>query len=730
MLRIRLALAKPAQISHKGDDETPSTVPGYFEHAHSIGPKSEQYGGGITMSCEFGAKLQWDPWDYPWNADGVDCTPHCLYQILTDESERCELSTSWNEEDAKALQRLLAAYEAVGAEAGVPNPIDQHWNEQGMPHDSVGCVAAGRSGYWEPCLSPLPPSADSTKVRAKARLKTDESAQTISQDGGDREAARPNIVFFLTDDLDLMLGGMDQIHQPKHIPALRKRGAEVQNWFAHTPVCCPSRSEIITGKMFHNLALTHGPNDRPMDRWNTDGHGHPQQCMYINETALSPGPTVFEHLGAAGWAVGVFGKYLNLSPRSGSTEPEPWSPGLDNSNPVRAPTGVHTYFVNPGPMAKSSLDASGEYYPAWYLLGSPSFNGTYTNGVASGPPGNRTVTGMLYETDMLARHATKWLRNVTAVTADNPSRPFFAYIAPHGPHGAALPAPEHAKAFPNVTAPRNPLSWNFSGIDHHWLVKQQPPVREHEVVAADAHFRRRWQCMLSVDELVGAVIETMAELSVLSHTYIFFSSDHGFHFHELRLGVGKWNVYDTDTRVPMLVSGPGIHADSVISTLVGSHIDLAATWLALAGLQPAPEMDGVSLLPSLLNEPDDPTLPMATRTLLHQQRQAKYYEPRMAYIEYHGLGNVIGQGRLMDCFNNTYRALRFVNHSRYGDLLYAEFGSDFLIDEVVFVEAYNMTTDPWSTNNIATVLDAADRVDLSSMATELWSCSHASCVIR
>jgi N-acetylglucosamine-6-sulfatase len=196
-------------------------------------------------------------------------------------------------------------------------------------------------------------------------------------------------------------------------------------------VCCPSRSEILTGKFFHNLVLT------PTDRWNTDGHGHAQQCMYINETRLSPGPTFAEHLGSAGFAVGIFGKYLNLSPRSAHDAPEPWSTGPNNINPVSAPTGVHTYFVNPGPMAKSELDATGEYYPAWFLLGSPAFNGTFQNGVN----GTRE-----YETDLLARHANQWLRTVNE---EDPTQPFFLYIAPHGPHGCAIPSlfMTHARHF-------------------------------------------------------------------------------------------------------------------------------------------------------------------------------------------------------------------------------------------------------------------------------------------
>ena len=56
---------------------------------------------------------------------------------------------------------------------------------------------------------------------------------------------------------------------------------------------------------------------------------------------------------------------------------------------------------------------------------------------------------------------------------------------------AAIPAPQHRSAFPNVTAPRDMPSWNLSAPDHHWLVSQQPPTREAEVVAGDEHFRNR-----------------------------------------------------------------------------------------------------------------------------------------------------------------------------------------------------------------------------------------------
>ena len=101
---------------------------------------------------------------------------------------------------------------------------------------------------------------------------------------------RPNFILFLADDQDVLLGGFGLgtgQPLPHAIPALRKHGTIVTHWFAHTPVCCPSRAEILTGRMFHNLQR------RPTDRWDTDGHGHPKQCMHINESALSPGSILF-----------------------------------------------------------------------------------------------------------------------------------------------------------------------------------------------------------------------------------------------------------------------------------------------------------------------------------------------------------------------------------------------------------------------------------------------------
>jgi hypothetical protein len=67
--------------------------------------------------------------------------------------ERNELRNSVRPADVKALGRLLVAYQNVGKQPGMPNPLDLLWNEQGTPYDPRACeAAAAGGGYWQPWL--------------------------------------------------------------------------------------------------------------------------------------------------------------------------------------------------------------------------------------------------------------------------------------------------------------------------------------------------------------------------------------------------------------------------------------------------------------------------------------------------------------------------------------------------------------------------------------------------
>jgi arylsulfatase A-like enzyme len=67
---------------------------------------------------------------------------------------------------------------------------------------------------------------------------------------------------------------------------------------------------------------------------------------------------------------------------------------------------------------------------------------------------------------------------------------------------------------------------------------------------------------------------------------------------EHRLLPGKMTAFDTDIRVPLVITGPGIRPGTKISALA-ENIDLAPTFEALAGRVPPPGVDGRSLVPLL-----------------------------------------------------------------------------------------------------------------------------------
>ena len=78
-------------------------------------------------------------------------------------------------------------------------------------------------------------------------------------------AAPPNIVYVMTDDQDIELGGLDPMPNTRRL--LGEQGATGSAFYVATPICCPSRTETLSGRLYHNVL-------------SADLQG----CMHVNST--------------------------------------------------------------------------------------------------------------------------------------------------------------------------------------------------------------------------------------------------------------------------------------------------------------------------------------------------------------------------------------------------------------------------------------------------------------
>jgi len=111
-------------------------------------------------------------------------------------------------------------------------------------------------------------------------------------------------------------------------------------------------------------------------------------------------------------------------------------------------------------------------------------------------------------------------------------------------------------------------------------------------------------CVQGVDDGVGKVLDYLEQNDLAKNTVVMYSADNGWYLGDLGL-YDKRFMYEPGLRVPLLASGPGIKAGNVPNALV-ANIDLAPTFLDLAGLPVPDSMQGRSVAPLLRGEsPDD-----------------------------------------------------------------------------------------------------------------------------
>jgi arylsulfatase A-like enzyme len=358
-----------------------------------------------------------------------------------------------------------------------------------------------------------------------------------------------------------------KVNQTPHLDRLAEQGTRFTNSFVTNSICTPSRATLLTGQYSH---LNGVPVFNRFD---------------------SSRDTVAKHLQAGGYHTGMIGK---------------WHLGSD-------PVGFDRWIVLPG---------QGEYWNPAFLV-----------------PGHRlSLQG--HCTDITTELGIEFLKTRPR------EKPFFLMLHQKAPHRNWQPDERNQALFKDKVVPEPDTLWDDYATRPAALpenqqtvardlnnrdLKREPPAdltgpqraawynsvpkeltSDGKLLRGDDLTKWKYQrymqdylaCVQGVDDGVGKILDYLEEAGLADNTVVFYSADNGWYLGDLGM-YDKRFMYEPGLRVPLMARGPGIKAGSTPPQFV-VNLDLAPTFLDLAGMSIPSFMQGKSLVPLLRGEaPDD-----------------------------------------------------------------------------------------------------------------------------
>lgn len=424
-------------------------------------------------------------------------------------------------------------------------------------------------------------------------------------------AAPPNIVFILVDDLrhdTLGYMGHSFVETP-HIDALAAEGMQFTNAFVTTSLCSPSRASFLTGQYMHHHKVVDNADRMP--------------------AATVTFPQILQQ---AGYETAFIGK---------------WHMG--GSSDVRRP-GFHHWV---------SFRGQGTYAPERQVL---NVNG-------------QKLPRKKYMTDELTDYAEQWLSERSG------QKPFLLYLSHKGVHGLYDPAFRHRDRYkratfvPPATMAKTP---QYEVGKPMWVRDQRNswhgvefPYHGRSGQSIAEMYKHYCEMILSIDDSVGRVMESLRRAKVDQETIVLFTSDGGHLWGEHGL-IDKRCAYEASIRIPLLAWWPKrIQARTRCAALV-ANIDVAPTLLSLAGVTVPKTMDGRSLV-GLLDDPSatgawrknllyeyywEPSFPQTPTTFALRSQQYKL-------IQYHGIWDT---DELYDIVQDPEETRNLIQDPKFNDL--------------------------------------------------------------
>ena len=194
-----------------------------------------------------------------------------------------------------------------------------------------------------------------------------------------------------------------------------------------------------------------------------------------------------------------------------------------------------------------------------------------------------------YSTDVFRDKALDVLRSAP--------EPFFLQLATLAPHRPFQRAPRHRGRYTGVPVTEPPSFDEADVSDKPEWVRALPALTRSQRGRMDSDRRKAWEALLAVDEAITALLDQLAASGRLDNTVVVVTSDNSLSFGEHRWREAKNCAYEACVHVPLLVRYPGAVARTV-PDVVG-NVDLAPTFVDLAGATARRPPDGFSLVPLL-----------------------------------------------------------------------------------------------------------------------------------
>jgi iduronate 2-sulfatase len=387
--------------------------------------------------------------------------------------------------------------------------------------------------------------------------------------GAEDKSRKPNVLFLMADDMRVELGCYASRFnaQTPNIDALAKSGVRFDRNYCQFPLCNPSRASLLTGRKPSSTGVLGNRTDFRKE--------HPDW------------KTLPQLFGDNGYATMRAGKIYHGGiddAKSWNTESEPDHPTDDGSGPQIG----HNKEI-----PRVQIPQPGGVLPP---LPADNARAAYSDRIVV-LDGNGEGHGDFRTADRTIENLRKYK-----------DQPFFigcGFIKPHSPPTAPqkffdLYDPAKIKLPPDFAAwPTVPEGFPSAAIRKRnadlFIGRGASENEAREVI-------RAYLAAISwTDWNLGRVLGELDRLGLRENTIVVFAVDHGYQLGEK----GKWSkagsLFEMGTRVPLIISAPGMKGNGQSCTRIVESLDIYPTLAELANLKPPKEIEGTSLLPLLKN---------------------------------------------------------------------------------------------------------------------------------